>query len=108
MNIHNASKTALDLDRDAVWAQVREEAAAAVRDEPLLGALIHAGLLHHHSLEAALAYRFSLKLASGEMSEQILRELADQAYASTPALGDAARADLLAVYDRDPATHRLI
>ncbi|TBN43708.1 serine O-acetyltransferase [Paracoccus subflavus] len=102
------SKKALGLDRDAIWSQLRDEARAAVRDEPLLGALIHAGLLHHSDLESALAYRFSLKLASGEMSEQILREIADQAYRTSPALGDAARADLLAVYDRDPATHRLL
>lgn len=95
-------------DRDRLWAQVTEEARAAVLDEPLLGALIHAGLLHHRSLEAALAYRFALKLSSGEMSEQILRELADEAYGDTPALGQAARSDLMAVYDRDPATHRLI
>lgn len=108
MNMQHDAKKVLGLDRDAVWAQVRDEAAEAVMDEPLLGALVHAGLLHHHSLEAALAFRFSLKLASGEMSEQILREIADHAYASTPSLGDAARADLLAVYDRDPATHRLI
>ncbi|WP_372804038.1 serine O-acetyltransferase, partial [Paracoccus seriniphilus] len=107
MNILQSTKSS-DLDRDAVWAQVRDECARAVRDEPLLGALIHAGLLHHNSLEGALAYRFSLKLASGEMSEQILREIADQAYSSGSNLGDAARADLLAVYDRDPATHRLI
>lgn len=108
MNMQHAGKKPLELDKDAIWSQLRDEARAAVRDEPLLGALIHAGLLHHHSLEAALAYRFSLKLASGEMSEQILRELADQAYRDTPTLGDAARADLLAVYDRDPATHRLL
>lgn len=107
MNMHE-NKNTLDLDRDAVWAQVRDEAAAAVQDEPLLGALIHAGLLHHKSLENSLAYRFSMKLASGEMSEQLLREIADQAYSEAPDLGDAARADLLAVYDRDPATHRLI
>lgn len=108
MNMQSSTKKNLGLDRDAVWAQLRDEARAAVRDEPLLGSLIHAGLLHHNSLEAALAYRFSLKLASGEMSEQILREIADQAYRSSPELGDAARADLLAVYDRDPATHRLL
>ena len=42
------------------------------------------------------------------MSEQILREIADEAYRSAPELGDAARKDLIAVYERDPATHRLI
>ena len=73
-----------------------------VRTEPLLGGLAHSSLLHHPSMERALAYRFSLKLASGEMSEQILREIADEAYESEPDLGQAARADVTAVYDRDP------
>jgi serine O-acetyltransferase len=93
---------------DPVWTRVRDEAVAAVRDEPLLGALIHSGLLHHPTMERALAYRFSLKLASGEMSEQILRETADEAYASDPSLGQAARADLVAVFERDPACHRYL
>ena len=74
----------------------------------MLGALIHSGLLHHASFERALAYRFSLKLASGEMSEQILREIADEAYSDDAALGAAARADLMAVYERDPACHRFL
>ena len=109
MNMQQGSgKKRIDPGKDSIWAQLCEEARDAVRGEPLLGALIHAGLLHHHSLEAALAYRFSLKLASGEMSEQLLREIADHAYRDQPELGDAARADLLAVYDRDPATHRLL
>ena len=93
---------------DPVWSHVCEEARAAVRDEPLLGGLIHSGILHHATLERALAYRFSLKLASGEMSEQILREIADEAYSSAPELGQSARADIVAVYDRDPACHRFM
>ena len=93
---------------DPVWRHVCEEAEQAVRAEPLLGALIHSGLLHHATMERALAYRFSLKLASGEMSEQILREIADEAYATDPELGVAARADLMAVYERDPACHRFM
>jgi serine O-acetyltransferase len=93
---------------DPVWQRVYEEATDAVRAEPLLGGLIHSGLLHHKTMEGALAFRFSLKLASGEMSEQILREFADEAYATDPDLGQAARADLMAVFDRDPACHRYI
>jgi len=42
------------------------------------------------------------------MSEQILREIADEAFADDPALGQAARADLMAVFDRDPACHRYL
>jgi serine O-acetyltransferase len=93
---------------DPVWQRIGEEAVEAIREEPLLGGLIHSSLLHHPSMERALAYRFSLKLASGEMSEQILREIADEAYSLDPVLGQAARADLVAVYDRDPACHRFL
>jgi serine O-acetyltransferase len=93
---------------DPVWTRICDEARAAVREEPLLGGLVHSGILHHPTMERALAYRFSLKLASGEMSEQILREIADEAFLSDPRLGEAARADVVAVYDRDPACHRFL
>jgi serine O-acetyltransferase len=93
---------------DPVWTRICDEARLAVQNEPLLGGLIHSGVLHHPTLERALSYRFSMKLASGEMSEQILREIADEAYASDPALGQAARADVVAVFDRDPACHRFL
>jgi serine O-acetyltransferase len=93
---------------DPVWERIRREAQAAVADEPLLGGLVHSSLLHHPTLERALSYRFSLKLDSGEMSEQILREIGDEAYSSDPDIAQAARADLVAVLDRDPACHRLI
>jgi len=93
---------------DPVWGQIRKEAEAAVVAEPLLGGLIHSTLLHHDTLEAALAYRVSMKLASAEMSEQILREIADRVYANDPEIGQASRADLMAIYERDPACHRLL
>ena len=93
---------------DPVWARIRTEAKAAIEKEPLLGGLIHTSLLHHASLECALAYRMSVKLASREMSEQILREIADEAHAEDASLGIAARADIIAVFDRDPACHSFV
>jgi serine O-acetyltransferase len=93
---------------DPVWTYIRAEAEEAVKSEPLLGGLVHGCILHHQSLEAALAYRIAQKLASGEMSEQILREIADEAYAADPTLGEKARADIVAVYERDPACHRFL
>ena len=93
---------------DPVWHRICTEAEEAIAKEPLMGGLIHAGILHHKSLEGALAYRISMKLGSAEMSEQILREIADEAYETSPELIDAARADIVATYDRDPACHRLM
>jgi serine O-acetyltransferase len=93
---------------DPVWRRICDEAKQVVQDEPLLGGVMHNNLLHHASMERALAYRFALKLSSPEISEQILREIADAAYASDPWLAEAARADIVAVHDRDPACHRYL
>ena len=49
---------------DPVWDRIKTEAEAAIQEEPLLGGLVHSSLLHYNSLESALAYRISLKLAS--------------------------------------------
>lgn len=93
---------------DPLWQRIRDEAEAAIESEPLLGGLIHAAILHHRALEQVLASRIASKLASSDMSEQLLREIADRAYRDDPQLGEAARADLVAVYDRDPACHLVI
>jgi serine O-acetyltransferase len=93
---------------DPVWDRIRQEAETAIISEPLMGGLVHAGILHHASFEQALAYRISMKLASREMSEQILREILDEAYATDDYITSAARADLVAIFDRDPACHRLM
>lgn len=93
---------------DPVWSRICDEAEEAIRREPLLGGLIHSSILHHPTFSRALAYRLSMKLASAEMPEQLLREIADEAHAADTNLSDAARADLVAVFDRDPACHRMI
>jgi serine O-acetyltransferase len=93
---------------DPVWDQIRRDARDAIGAEPLMGGMIHTTILHHPTLESALSYRIAMKLASDEMPAQIVRELADSAYQADPSLGDAARADLVAVFDRDPACHSLM
>lgn len=93
---------------DPVWERICDEATKAVASEPLMGGMVHSSILHHDTLEAALAYRIAMKLSSAEMSEQILREISDDAFASDTSLANAARADLVAILDRDPACLRLI
>ncbi|MCF2903550.1 serine O-acetyltransferase [Octadecabacter sp. CECT 8868] len=93
---------------DPVWQRICDEAQAAIHDEPLIGGFVHASVLHHTSLENALAYRISMKLSSPDMSDQMLREIADRAYAAEPAIVDSARADIVAIFDRDPACLRFL
>ena len=93
---------------DPVWQRICVEAEEAIKEEPLIGGFVHSSVLHHSSLENALAYRISMKLASAEMSDQMLREIADRAYREEPALAESARADIVAIFDRDPACLRFL
>ncbi len=93
---------------DPVWSQITEEGRQIVSDEPLLGGLVHSAILHHATLESALAYSLAAKLAASGMSQQFLREVSDEALASNPRIGRAARVDAVATFERDPACHRLI
>ena len=103
-----AERQAKITNLDPVWSRISDEAEQAVRKEPLLGGLVHSSILHHPTIERALSYRIAHKLASGEMSEQILREIADNAISRDNAIADSARADLVAVFERDPACHRMM
>ncbi|MEM9968325.1 MAG: serine O-acetyltransferase [Pseudomonadota bacterium] len=93
---------------DPLWMQIQREAEEAVVDEPLIGGFVHACVLHHKSIEKALSYRVAAKLASNEMSMVVVREMVEDAFAEDPRLIEAARADLVAIYERDPACHRLL
>ncbi len=93
---------------DPVWDRITREAREAVETQPLMGGLIHACILHHKSIQRALSYRIAAKLASNEMSMVVLREIVEDAYAADGSLIESARADLMAVHERDPASHRLL
>jgi serine O-acetyltransferase len=93
---------------DPVWHQIRSEAEVLAADEPFMASLAHSVVLHHATLELALSYRLAQKLSSPEMSPLLLREMADGAYASDPYMGEAGRADIVAVHDRDPACDRML
>ncbi len=93
---------------DPVWAAIRTQGNEIIRNEPSMAGLIYGGILHHKSLETSLGYRIAQKLASGDMTESVLNEICCEAFAADPDLGRAARADIVAVLDRDPACHRHI
>ncbi|MEM9049150.1 MAG: serine O-acetyltransferase [Pseudomonadota bacterium] len=90
---------------DPLWQRIRADAEAALADEPEMAAFMHAVILRHADYEAALSFRLSQKLNSPLIGEMVLRETISAAYIDDPSIGQAARLDLLAVYDRDPACH---
>jgi serine O-acetyltransferase len=93
---------------DPVWARIRREAEDVVRREPELSAFIYSTVLHHDTLEAAIAYRLAGQIDHPTLSGELIRQAYADALKDVPAIGEAFRADIMATADRDPATHRLI
>ena len=93
---------------DPIWSQMRREAEAISAAEPALGGFIYAEVLNHHRLEDAVAHRLARRLQHSTLDTGLLHKLFNEVVEGDPALGDAFRADLMAVVKRDPASGRLI
>ena len=102
-------KVASALDKvDPVWARIRHEAEEVVRREAELATFIYSTVLHHDTLEAAVMHRVSERLDSPEVSAELIRQAYADALEGEPAMGTAFRADIVATFDRDPATNRFL
>ena len=88
---------------DPIWDGLRADAETTARDEPALASFLHATVLAHDTLEHALAYHLSQKLGSESITGLSLRQTIDQAVHGAADIGQLVRADLSAVFDRDPA-----
>jgi serine O-acetyltransferase len=98
------SRTAATLaSHDPVWKNIRDTATALAGEEPILGSLVHASVLNQPRFEDALNYILAQRLGTEEAPAMLLRQVFDLVMAKDPDIGAAARADLAAVYDRDPA-----
>lgn len=93
---------------DPVWDKVREEAEDIVRAEPAMAGFVLETVLNEKSLEEAIIHRISNRLDHGDVSGDLIRQSFEEILADDPALGEIFRADIAAVYDRDPACSRLI
>lgn len=88
---------------DPVWTSMRDEALAIAASEPALASFVHATILNHDRLEDALSYHLAKLLGSEDASAMLLREIFEDAFAASPQIGEAVRADLTAIVQRDPA-----
>jgi serine O-acetyltransferase len=93
---------------DPIWKQLRSEGEAVVASEPALAGLVYTYVLNHGRLEEAVAHRIADRLDSAALDGGVIsRAFADMADAWRD-YSVALRADLVAVYDRDPACTRFI
>ena len=93
---------------DPIWARIRSEAEAVVRQEPQLASFIYTSLLEHDALTSAVVQRVCDRLDHPALSGTAIRQAFLDALGDSPEIGDAFRADIVATYDRDPATTRFI
>jgi len=88
---------------DPVWKQLQEEAREATRRERVLTSLLHECVLNCPSLELALAHRLARKVGRPAVSELLVLDVFSDILCGDPRLGQAVRADLMAIRERDPA-----
>ncbi len=93
---------------DPLWRQLRSEATAAAAREPELASFLYAAVLNHDRLEEAITHRIASRLDHADVCATLIQQAFVDALGSDPGLAEAMRADLMAVYDRDPACARLI
>jgi serine O-acetyltransferase len=88
---------------DPIWDTIRHAAASLAADEPTLGSLAHASVLNQSGFECALSYILAQRLGSEDVPAMLLRQVFDAIAVDDAEIGIAARADLVAVCERDPA-----
>ena len=102
MPTEHSSRPAL-VEQDPVWQTIRQETRAQAESEPALASFLHATILNHNTLEAALSFHLANKLANPAISSLQIREIIETALEQDDSIGAAVRADIKAIYERDPA-----
>ena len=106
-NLPGAAAAALETV-DPVWTSLRKEAEDMVAREPALAGLAYTYVLNHERLEDAVAQRIADRLDSQTLDGGLIGRAFDEMWQAERDYSVALRADLVAVYDRDPACTRFI
>ncbi len=93
---------------DPVWSRLRQEADAVIRQEPSMTSFVVTTILNHATLEGAVVHRVAARLGHAVVSDDLIAQTFLEAIEADPGIGEAFRADIAAVADRDPACTRLI
>lgn len=91
------------MDKDIVWTAVREEIEREAAKEPILASFLYGTVLRHPTLESVVSFLLSNLLGCTAMGSGTVRDLIDEALTDDASIGEAIRADLAAVKERDAA-----
>ena len=87
---------------------MHKQASDIAQAEPHLRQLVNYCVLQHSNFETALVFRLASRLGSAELGAEQLIEVFGDALSADQAIAFAAKSDLLAIVERDPACHRLV
>ena len=93
---------------DALWGRLRSEAEEAYDRAPMLAPLFLDSIINQPNFESAVFHRVGTRLKNDVISLPLILRAFQQALDADPDLSTALRADITAVYDRDPACERFI
>ena len=93
---------------DALWRQLRLEAEQAYANSPMLAPLFFDSIINQPNFESAMFHRIAARLKNDVISQPLIVQAFHRAAAATPEIGLGLKADISAVFDRDPACERLI
>lgn len=93
---------------EKLWTRLRQEAGEAVAREPVLARLFFDSIINQPSFEVAVFHRIAARLGSDVVPLAMISDAAARALAADPTFAEAVRADIAAVFERDPACERFI
>ena len=92
---------------DAVWLKLRAEAAQEASGEPAI-AWLYASIFEAGSFEDALVQNLAKRLGHPSLPAEALKSVLREPLIADASIGEAARADIAAAVERDPASGRLL
>src|ERR1700680_1996660 len=88
--------------RGALWRSIRREAETALANDPIFGNSLSSSIFAHSSLGAAVSHQIGQRLGNNIGEQHQLARVANEAFAASAELTDAASRDLKAIVLHDP------
>jgi serine O-acetyltransferase len=106
---HGSTARVIGLGRnDPMFARIRSEAEEAARSDPAMASFLIMAILNQDTIEDAVIHRVAERLDHADAPSGLIRQVYEDVISRDGSIGDAFRADIIAVADRDPACLRLM